>query len=58
MNEKLDKSMSYLKERNLYILDNSFKPTNSSCTDVSITFARYRREVLAQPFPAVIRKRK
>jgi hypothetical protein len=58
MNEKLQKSMSYLKSRNIYILDNVFKPTNSASTDVSVTFARYRREVLDQPFPAVIRKRK
>jgi hypothetical protein len=58
MNEKLQKSMSYLKERNIYILDNVFKPTNAASSDVSVTFARYRREVLDQPFPSVIRKRK
>lgn len=58
MNEKLQKSMSYLKSRNIYILDNVFKPTNAASTDVLVTFARYRREVLDQPFPAVIRKRK
>jgi len=58
MNEKLQKSIAYLKERNIYILDNVFKPTNAASTDVSVTFARYRREVLDQPFPAVIRKRK
>jgi hypothetical protein len=58
MNEKLQKSIAYLKERNIYILDNVFKPTNAASTDVSVTFARYRREVLDQPFPAVMRKRK
>ena len=58
MNEKLQRSMSYLKSRNIYILDNVFKPTNAASTDVSMTFARYRREVLDQPFPAVVRKRK
>jgi hypothetical protein len=58
MNEKLQKSIDYLKSRNIYILDNVFKPTNAASTDVSVTFARYRREVLDQPFPSVIRKRK
>jgi hypothetical protein len=58
MNEKLQKSIAYLKSRNIYILDNVFKPTNAASTDVSVTFARYRREILDQPFPAVIRKRK
>lgn len=60
MTEKLQKAVQYLRSRNIYIIDagNKFLPTDAAHTDVSVTFARYRREVLDQPFPAVIRKRK
>lgn len=60
MTEKLQNAIQYLRGRNIYIVDlgNKFIPTDAAHTDVSITFARYRREVLEQPFPAVIRKRK
>lgn len=60
MTEKLQNAIQYLRSRNIYIVDlgNKFIPTDAAHTDVSLTFARYRREVLEQPFPAVIRKRK
>ena len=60
MTEKLETAVQYLRSRNIYIIDagNKFLPTDAAHTDVSVTFARYRREVLDQPFPAVIRKRK
>lgn len=60
MTEKLETAVQYLRGRNIYIIDagNKFLPTDAAHTDVSMTFARYRREVLDQPFPAVIRKRK
>lgn len=53
---KLENAISYLRERKIYILEFLFIPTNAAKTDISITFAKYRREVLSQPFPAVIRK--
>jgi hypothetical protein len=60
MSEKLEKAVQYLRGRNIYITDagNRFIPSDAAHTDVSVTFTRYRREVLDQPFPAVIRKRK
>jgi hypothetical protein len=60
MNEKLEKAVQYLRDRGIYILDagNKFLPTDAAHTDIAVMFARYRREVLDQPFPAVMRKRK
>lgn len=60
MIEKMEMAVKYLRARNIYITDagNRFIPTDAAHTDVSMTFARYRREVLDQPFPAVIRRRK
>jgi len=60
MIEKMEMAVKYLRGRNIYITDagNKFLPSDAAHTDVSVTFARYRREVLDQPFPAVMRKRK
>jgi hypothetical protein len=54
--QKIKQAIQYLRERKIYILEFDFKPTNSTNTDIEKTMARYRREVLSQPFPAVIRK--
>jgi len=58
MENKLQEAIKYLRERKLYILEFTFKPTNAAQTDISMTIARYRREVLEQPFPVVLRKRR
>jgi len=42
--EQLEKAIAYLRERKIYVLENSFKPTNAAHTDVSQTFARYRKQ--------------
>jgi hypothetical protein len=57
MENKRQEAIKYLRERKIYILEFPFKPTNAAKTDIAQTFAKYRRDVLEQPFPAVIRKR-
>jgi hypothetical protein len=42
--QQLEKAIAYLRERKIYVLENSFKPTNAAQTDVSQTFARYRKQ--------------
>jgi len=42
--QQLEKSIAYLRERKIYVLENSFKPTNAAQTDVAQTFARYRKQ--------------
>ena len=55
--QKIKQAIQYLRERKIYILEFPFKPTNAAKTDIAQTFAKYRRDVLKQPFPSVIRKR-
>ena len=42
---KLAKSIAYLRERKIYILEFPFHPTNAASTDVAQTIARYRAQV-------------
>lgn len=42
--EQLEKAIAYLRERKIYVLENSFKPTNAAQTDVTQTIARYRKQ--------------
>ena len=58
MENKRQEAIKYLRERKIYILEFPFKPTNAAQTDVAMTCAKYRREVLDQPFSAVIRKQR
>jgi hypothetical protein len=58
MENKLQEAIKYLRERKIYILEFPFKPTNAAQTDIAMTVARYQREVLEQPFPVVLRKRR
>jgi len=56
MENKLQEAIKYLRERKIYILEFSFKPTNAAQTDIAFTCAKYRMQVLNQQFPSVIRK--
>jgi hypothetical protein len=38
------KCISYLRERNLYILDGKFTPTKASNTDITVLFNRVRQQ--------------
>lgn len=42
--QQLEKALAYLRERKIYVLENNFKPTNAAQTDVTQTFARYRKQ--------------
>ena len=56
--QKRAAAIAYLRSRGLYVLDrDSPAPRPAVETDVARTCASYRRQVLAQPFPAVIRRR-
>jgi len=43
--EKREQSIKYLREREIYILDGKFHPTDASATDVAKTIARYKAQV-------------
>jgi hypothetical protein len=38
------KCISYLRERNLYILDGKFTPTKAANTDITVLFNRVRQQ--------------
>jgi len=38
------KCIAYLRERNLYILDGKFTPTNAANTDITVLFNRVRQQ--------------
>ena len=42
--QQLSKAIAYLRERKIYVLEHNFKPTNAAQTDVTQTFARYRKQ--------------
>jgi hypothetical protein len=44
--EKLEKSINYVRSRGIYLLDGGFTPTTSINTDVSKTIERYRKHLL------------
>ena len=51
--DKLKAAIAYLRERNIYLIENKlFAPTNSASTDVATTIRRYRQKV--QGVPATI----
>jgi hypothetical protein len=43
--DKVKAAISYLKERNLYLLDGKFRPTDAPSTNVAETIRRYRQQV-------------
>ena len=47
--QKLEAAKSYLRLRNIYITECDFKPTSAAATDVTVTMARYRKQVLDNP---------
>lgn len=54
--QQLEKAIAYLRERKIYVLENSFKPTNAAQTDVSQTFARYRKQTEGTQIIREVRK--
>ena len=51
--DKLKAAIAYLRERNIYLIENKlFVPTNAARTDVTTTIRRYRQKV--QGVPATI----
>jgi hypothetical protein len=56
--QQLEKAIAYLRERKIYVLENSFKPTNAAQTDVTQTFARYRAQTQGQQIIREVRKYK
>ena len=47
--EARKKAIEYLRNRNLYILDGKFVPTQPTATDVAETIRRYKRTMEKQP---------
>ena len=44
--DKLNNAIAYLRERNIYLIENKrFVPTNAATTDVAATIRRYRQKV-------------
>jgi hypothetical protein len=44
--DKLNAAIAYLRERNIYLIENKlFVPTNAATTDVAATIRRYRQKV-------------
>jgi hypothetical protein len=44
--DKLKAAIAYLRERNIYLIENKlFVPTNAATTDVAATIRRYRQKV-------------
>lgn len=56
--QQLEKSLAYLRERKIYVLEHNFKPTNATQTDVTQTFARYRAQTQGQQIIREVRKYK
>jgi len=45
---KLAAAKAYIAERRIDVYKNQITPTNAASTDVTVTWAKYRREVLGQ----------
>lgn len=43
-NEELEKAITYLRERKIYVLENNFRPTSAVLTDVQQTMNRFRQQ--------------
>jgi hypothetical protein len=56
--QELKKALEYLRERKIYVLENSFKPSNAAQTDVAQTFARYRQQTQGQQIIREVRRTK
>ena len=58
--EELKKAIAYLRERNIYVVDenNKFRPTNAAQTDVAATMARYRQQTEGVQLIREVRKMK
>lgn len=49
--EKLEAAKQYLRDRKIYITEFNFKPTNAAGTNVAVTIARYRSQVINKNKP-------
>lgn len=54
--QQLEKAIAYLRDRKIYVLEHSFKPTLAATTDVAQTIARYRKQTEGQQFIREVRK--
>jgi hypothetical protein len=57
MEEKRKAAIEYLRSRGIYILDNKFKPTSATATDVQQTITRYLKATNQQKLTVVEKKK-